>query len=99
MDTCGRTDIAAIKSLQIVRQSNQTALLGVIALEDAEVLTEAARVLRRHRIPLVVATPKASEAVQLYSDDPTAFLEPDNVFSAVPNTAAVARVNFYLRIY
>ena len=63
----------------------------MIALEDADVLTEAAKVLRRHQIPLVVATPKSSET--LLFTDPTAFLEPNNVFSAVPNTAAVARVN------
>lgn len=101
MDTCGSVATTALRSLQIVRRTNRTALLGVIALEEAAVLSEAARVFRRHRIPLVVATPRAaSEAAQLVQDaddlDPASLLQPDNVFSAVPNTAAIARVKFEL---
>ncbi len=99
MDTCGSVKATAIRSLQVVRQSksNVTTILGVIALEEADVLAEAARVLRRHNIPLVVATPRAAESeaasLLLYApDDPQVFTQPDNVFSAVPNTAAVARV-------
>ena len=99
MDTCGSVEITAKQSLQVVRQSrsNGTVVLGVIALEEADVLAEAARVLRRHNIPLIVATPRAAESeaasLLLYApDDPAVFTQPDNVFSAVPNTAAVARV-------
>lgn len=99
MDTCGSVQATAKRSLQVVRQikSSGTAVLGVIALEEADVLAEAARVLRRHNIPLVVATPRAAESeaasLLLYApDDPAVFTQPDNVFSAVPNTAAVARV-------
>jgi hypothetical protein len=98
MDTCGSVQATAKRSLQVVRQikSSGTAVLGVIALEEADVLAEAARVLRRHNIPLVVATPRAAESeaasLLLYApDDPAVFTQPDNVFSAVPNTAAVAR--------
>ena len=98
MDTCGSVEATAKRSLQVVRQikSSETAILGVIALEEADVLAEAARVLRRHNIPLVVATPRAAESeaasLLLYApDDPAVFTQPDNVFSAVPNTAAVAR--------
>jgi len=89
IDSCGDSDVAVQRALRIVKQSALIPILGVIALEDADVLTEAAKVLRRHQIPLVVATPKSSET--LLFTDPTAFLEPNNVFSAVPNTAAVAR--------
>ncbi|KAI9559958.1 hypothetical protein GHT06_013966 [Daphnia sinensis] len=97
MDTCGSVQATAKRLLQVVRQikSSGTAVLGV-ALEEADVLAEAARVLRRHNIPLVVATPRAAESkaasLLLYApDDPAVFTQPDNVFSAVPNTAAVAR--------
>lgn len=101
MDTCGSVKITAKQSLQVVRQSrsNETVVLGVIALEEADVLAQAASVLRRHNIPLIVATPRAAESeaasLLLYApDDPAVFTQPDNVFSAVPNTAAVARVRF-----
>lgn len=64
MDTCGSVEATAKRSLQVVRQmkNSGTAVLGVIALEEADVLAEAARVLRRHNIPLVVATPRAAES-------------------------------------
>ena len=102
MDTCGSVIETAKRSLQVVHSSNEEPILGVIALEEADVLSEAARVLRRHNIPLVVATPRAAESetasLLLYSpDDPAAFTQPDNVFSAVPNTAAVARVSLFSR--
>lgn len=98
MDTCGSVIETAKRSLQVVQSSHEEPILGVIALEEADVLSEAARVLRRHNVPLVVATPRAAESeaasLLLYSpDDPAAFAQPDNVFSAVPNTAAVARVS------
>ena len=70
-------------------------------------LAAAARVLRRHCVPLVVATPRASDylldgggisgsttdALGLGLSDYSASIgqQPDNIFSAVPNTAAVAR--------
>lgn len=94
------------RSVQIVNRLNISALLGVVALEEASVLAAAARVLRRHRVPLVVATPRASDylldgsssssstdALGLGLSDYSASIgqQPDNVFSAVPNTAAVAR--------
>ena len=108
--TCGRLTTAARRSVQIVNRSNRTALLGVVALEGASVLAAAARVLRRHRVPLVIATPRASDyllddgggisgsttdALGLGLSDYSASIgqQPDNVFSAVPNTAAVARAN------
>ncbi|KAI9557748.1 hypothetical protein GHT06_017577 [Daphnia sinensis] len=78
----------------LVRQikSSGTAVLGVIALEEVDVLAEGARVLRLHNIPLMVATPRATESeaasLLLYApDDPAVFTQPDNVFSAVPNIA------------
>lgn len=68
---------------------------GVIALEEPDVLLEAASVLRRHGVPLVVATPKASEAL-FYADQSdqsdVSVDAPSNVFSAVPNSASIARV-------
>lgn len=97
MDTCGRSDTAALRSLQVARRTSKKAILGVIGLDDeAGVLAEAGRVLRRHRVPLVVATPRAAEAeaaaeAQLIMGDYPSELQPDNVFSAVPNTAAIAR--------
>ena len=90
--TCGRLTTAARRSVQM----------------GASVLAAAARVLRRHRVPLVVATPRASDyllddgggiigsttnVLGLGLSDYSASIgqQPDNIFSAVPNTAAVAR--------
>lgn len=81
--------------MQIIHRSNRTALLGVVALEEARVLAAAACVLRRHHVPLVVAAPRASDYLldreALDSCDYSLSQQPDNIFSAVPNTAAVAR--------
>ena len=94
MDTCGRSDTAALRCLQVARRAAKTPVLGVIGLDDdLDVLAEAARVLRRHRIPLVVATPRMATAVDYLAADEQLLeqQQPDNVFSAVPSTAAVAR--------